>query len=313
MSSPVSGADVVRSGGMDAPPWWPGFRAVAELVRLPAVLSVPGDVLLGAVAAGWPSGRRTAGLVASSTCLYWAGMALNDWADRAVDAEERPERPIPSGRVRPEFALGMAGTLTAAGLALASAGGRRALRVAVPLAAVVWTYDLRAKSTPAGPAVMAAARGLDVLVGAGGSSGAWPAAATVAAHTAVVTGLSRVETTGGARAERAARGALAGTGAVTGLAAVVGLGPGKPAPRAAGRLVGSALLAGYATELGRAQLAAARDPRAATVQRAVGAGVLGLILLEAGLLAGAGAVRLGCGLAALWPLARQLGRRVSPT
>lgn len=313
MSSPVSGADVVRSGGMDAPPWWPGFRAVAELVRLPAVLSVPGDVLLGAVAAGWPSGRRTAGLVASSTCLYWAGMALNDWADRAVDAEERPERPIPSGRVRPEFALGMAGTLTAAGLALASAGGRRALRVAVPLAAVVWTYDLRAKSTPAGPAVMAAARGLDVLVGAGGRSGAWPAAATVAAHTAVVTGLSRVETTGGARAERAARGALAGTGAVTGLAAVVGLGPGKPAPRAAGRLVGSALLAGYATELGRAQLAAARDPRAATVQRAVGAGVLGLILLEAGLLAGAGAVRLGCGLAALWPLARQLGRRVSPT
>jgi 4-hydroxybenzoate polyprenyltransferase len=244
-------------------------------------------------------------------------MALNDWADRAVDAVERPERPIPSGRARPEFALAMAATLTAAGVALASAGGRRALRVAVPLAAVVWAYDLRAKLTPAGPAVMAAARGLDVLVGAGGTAAAWPAAATVAAHTAVVTGLSRVETAGGARAERAARAALAGTGAVTGLAAVVGsggvLGPRTPAPRAASRLAGGALLAGYATELGKAQLAAARDPRPATVQRAVGAGVLGLILLEAGLLAGAGAVRLACGLAALWPLARRLGRRVSPT
>jgi 4-hydroxybenzoate polyprenyltransferase len=29
---------------------------VAELVRLPAALSVPGDVLVGAAAAGWPSG-----------------------------------------------------------------------------------------------------------------------------------------------------------------------------------------------------------------------------------------------------------------
>ncbi len=312
MSSLVPGVDVVRSGATGAP-WWPGWRALAELVRLPAALSVPGDVLVGAAAAGWPSGRRTAGLVASSTCLYWAGMALNDWADSAVDAVERPERPIPSGRVRSEFALGMAGTLTAAGVALASVGGRRALRVAMPLAAVVWAYDLRGKSTPAGPAVMAAARGLDVLVGAGGSSGAWPAAATVAAHTAVVTGLSRAETAGGARAERAARGALAGTGAVTGLAAVVGFGPRRPTPRAPSRLAGAALLAGYATELGRAQLAAVRDPRPATVQRAVAAGVLGLILLQAGLLAAAGAVRLGCGLAALWPLARRLGKRVSPT
>ena len=34
-----------------------------------------------------------------------AGMALNDYADREIDAVERPGRPIPSGRVTPEFAL----------------------------------------------------------------------------------------------------------------------------------------------------------------------------------------------------------------
>ncbi|SCG78005.1 UbiA family prenyltransferase, partial [Micromonospora humi] len=139
---------------------------LAELVRAPAALSVPGDVLAGAAAAG-TLGRRTPALAAASVLLYWAGMAANDWADRRLDATERPERPIPSGRVRPAVALGLAGGLTAAGLAVATAaGGRHAATVALPLAATIWGYDLSAKNTAAGPAVMAACRGLDVLLGA---------------------------------------------------------------------------------------------------------------------------------------------------
>ena len=86
----------------------PTAADLAELVRLPAVLSVPGDVLVGAAASGQVGNvGRTAGLVASSSCLYLAGMALNDYADREVDAVERPGRPIPSGRVSPGFALGV--------------------------------------------------------------------------------------------------------------------------------------------------------------------------------------------------------------
>jgi 4-hydroxybenzoate polyprenyltransferase len=279
---------------------------VAELVRLPAVLSVPGDVLVGAAGAGWPFGRRTGGLVAASGCLYWAGMALNDWADRAEDAVDRPGRPIPSGRVRPGFALGLAGGLTAAGLALAAvSGGRAAVRVAAPLAGTVWAYDLAAKSTPAGPLVMAAARGLDVLLGGAGRPAAWPAAGTVAAHIATVTALSTVETTGGPAAARAARLSLAGTVAVTAA--------GLAAARRRARLPAAGSLASYAVTVGRAQLAAARDPAPAAVQRAVGAGILGLIPLQAGLLAAAGQPRLGGALGTLWPVARRLSRRVSPT
>ena len=57
----------------------PAPADVAELVRLPAVLSVPGDVLVGAAVSGQGRDvRRTAGLVAASSCLYLAGMALND-------------------------------------------------------------------------------------------------------------------------------------------------------------------------------------------------------------------------------------------
>ncbi|MFG1740963.1 SCO3242 family prenyltransferase [Micromonospora chalcea] len=198
---------------------------LAELVRAPAALSVPGDVLSGAAAAG-ALDRRAPALAGASVLLYWAGMAANDWADRRLDAVERPERPIPSGRVRPSVALGVASGLTAAGLAVATAaGGRRAAAVALPLAATIWGYDLRAKNTAAGPAVMAACRGLDVLLGA---SGGWvvralPAALTVAAHTWTVTALSRREVTG---ADRRLPGlTLAGT-ALIALAT-----PARPGPR----------------------------------------------------------------------------------
>ncbi|SDU61628.1 SCO3242 family prenyltransferase [Jiangella alkaliphila] len=175
------------------------LRDVAELVRAPAALTVPGDSLAGAAAAGFPYGVRTAVTPLASACLYWAGMALNDYADRDLDRLERPERPIPSGRVKPAEALAVATGLTAAGLALAAAaGGRRALRVAVPLAATVWAYDFLAKPTPAGPAVMGLARGLDVLLGAGGRerAAALPAL-VVATHTVGVTVLSRGEVHGG--------------------------------------------------------------------------------------------------------------------
>ncbi|MGW1280693.1 UbiA family prenyltransferase [Streptomyces tsukubensis] len=142
------------------------LRAWAELLRVSAVLSVPGDALAGAAARGLRPNRGTLLAVGTSVCLYEAGMALNDWADRDEDAAERPHRPIPSGRISPAAALTAAGVLTATGLALAARAGRPALAVAVPLAATVWAYDLRLKHTRLGPAAMAAARALDLTLGA---------------------------------------------------------------------------------------------------------------------------------------------------
>jgi hypothetical protein len=158
-------------------------------------------------------------------------MALNDWADRAEDAVDRPHRPLPSGRIHPAAALVAAGALTAAGLALAARAGRSSLAVAAPLAVTVWAYDLALKQTPAGPAAMAAARGLDVLLGATTTAGATrdtapapnaplrsavreslPAALTLATHTLAVTAVSRGETQGGSSAAPLA--ALATTGAL---------------------------------------------------------------------------------------------------
>ncbi|MEV5765723.1 SCO3242 family prenyltransferase [Micromonospora sp. NPDC052213] len=300
----------------------PRVTDLVELVRAPAALSVPGDVVAGAAAAG-ALDRRTPALAAASVLLYWAGMAANDWADRRLDAVERPERPIPSGRVAPGTALGLAAGLTAAGVALAAtAGGRRAASVAVPLAAAVWGYDLAAKDTPAGPAVMAACRGLDVLLGATGGRvlRAVPAAVTVAAHTWTVTALSRREVTG-ADAALPLR-TLAGTALVAAGAATVPTGRARPAGRAmprrrrgpAGVEMLPALLAGsYAARYGAAQARVVADPSAARVRAAVGAGITGLPALQGALAARAGAGLLGLAVAAAAPLGRRLARKVSPT
>ncbi|MFJ5549867.1 SCO3242 family prenyltransferase [Streptomyces sp. NPDC093225] len=200
------------------------LRAWAELLRLPAVFTVPGDALAGAAAAGVRPGRRTGLAVAASLCLYEAGMALNDWADRDEDAVARPHRPLPSGRIRPGAALAAAGAFTAAGLALAARAGRPALAVAAPLAVTVWAYDTKLKHTPAGPAAMAAARSLDLLLGAAASAGtvrpALRPAMLLGGHTYAVTQVSRREAEGGSTAAP-----LAALAATTLLAALLGRGP----------------------------------------------------------------------------------------
>ena len=287
----------------------PSLSALVELVRLPAVLSVPGDVVLGAAVTERRDATSTVGLAASSSLLYLAGMALNDYADREVDAHERPHRPIPSGRVRAGTALGVAGGLTAAALALSAlAGGRRSFLVTLTLTGTVWAYDLRLKEGAAAVPAMAAARGLDVLVGA--SSGALrralPSAAMVATHTALVTTLSRMEVDGAdADFVRAVR---AGHLVTAFLAAIGGL-HGDTGGSRSSRLATTGLLAAYALENAQGQTLAAEHPTPANLQKAVGRGVLSLVLLQAALLARARRVGQAAFVAAAWPASRMLARR----
>lgn len=281
---------------------------LAELVRFPAALTVPGDTLAGAAAAGWPHGARTAALPVASAAFYWAGMALNDWADRELDADERPERPIPSGRVSPQEALATAGVLTAAGLACSAIAGRRPLAVGAALAAAVWTYDVVAKPTPLGPLVMASTRVLDVLLGAGGSRAALPAATVVGAHTLAVTALARGEVHG--TTPVIAGGAVTTTALATAAAATLAL---RSSRGPVDALAGAGLALAFAAQVMPAQLGAYRSPDAGAARRATGVGIRAMVPLQASLLAGRGAVVAAAGLLAAVPLARRAARAVSFT
>ncbi|GGZ04589.1 SCO3242 family prenyltransferase [Streptomyces poonensis] len=311
--------------------WWPDPRAWSELLRLPALFTVPGDALAGAAAAGARPNGRTLLAIGSSLCLYEAGMALNDWADRTEDAQDRPHRPLPSGRVRPASALAAAGALTAAGLALAAREGRPALTLAVPLAATVWSYDLALKHTPAGPLAMAAARGLDLLLGAAATTGtARPAlgsALALGTHTLAVTTVSRRETQGGSSA--APLGGLLTTAALSwgltrGLMArrePDGSRLGKSNPNSSTTAhtttlttaLTAAVTATYAVTTARPYAHAALNPSPPLTQRAVGAGIRAMIPLQAALTARAGAPVTALLTAALAPAARRFARKVSVT
>ncbi|MFE7773470.1 SCO3242 family prenyltransferase [Streptomyces sp. NPDC057445] len=306
-------------------------RAWAELLRVSALFTVPGDALAGAASAGLRPNRGTALAVVASLCLYEAGMALNDWADRHEDAIDRPHRPIPSGRVTPSAAFAAASSLTAAGLALAARAGRVPLAVATSLAVMVWSYDLHLKHTPAGPAAMASARALDLLLGAsatrpGALRAALPSAGLLGAHTCAITSVSRHEVQGGSTTAPLAALATALTVAAT----TSRPGPrseGRPAPRSpedagggrrdAGvrrlRATTGLLAATYAHATLTPFLHAALNPSPPLTQRAVGAGIRAMIPLQAALAARTGATGTGLAVLALVPVARRLARKVSPT
>lgn len=148
------------------------LKTLAQLTRFPNVFTAASNIL-GAYLlthtslSDWPTWSA---LVASSCCLYLAGMVLNDVFDVAQDAEERPFRPIPSGRITESGARTLGWGLLAAGVLFAAATSARLqnyapVLVAVLLAVCIWLYDGVLKQTPLAPLVMGLCRFLNVLLG----------------------------------------------------------------------------------------------------------------------------------------------------
>jgi 4-hydroxybenzoate polyprenyltransferase len=240
--------------------------------------------------------------------LYLAGMALNDYADREVDAEERPNRPIPSGRVPAKTALGIGMGLMAAGIATAAAvDGRRGARKASALAGMVCLYDFATKNTSISPLVMGACRTLDVLSGADSACRALPAATVIGAHTVAITSVSRFEAQGGPAS--VGRAALVASGAVSVAALAVNVGTIRRSPIAA--VVSAASIATYAIPFAGAAREAMANPEPRQLQKVVGTGVMGMIPLQGALISGAGRTATGSLVTALWPLAQRFRRKAT--
>ena len=149
-------------------------QLTAELVRLPNLFTAMADVAMGFLFVQprfgrklWmhietmltPLGMWVLGLlVAASSLLYAAGVVLNDVFDVERDRDERPERPLPSGRISLRAArwlgweLLLLGTVAAGCASACSSACRGRPSVAVLLAGCIVLYDAVLKRTLVGPA-----------------------------------------------------------------------------------------------------------------------------------------------------------------
>ena len=271
--------------------------AFAQLLRLPNVFTAFADIALGAAvgasllpSAGGAFWAAIVLLALASGCLYLAGMVWNDIFDRAEDAQARPFRPIPSGRVSLRAAVVLGVFLIALGLAFSSLAGlpgraewtHEPLAYAAAIAVAVLMYDGGLKHTPIGPVAMASCRFLNVLLGM--SVLPDPVLGTdFRIHIAGVVGVYIVGVTWFARTEegRSSRRQLLAAAFVMLLALVLGLILRAKLPPGSGAFLFPYLLVAFGFWIGRPVARAIGSPGPRQVQRAVKRCVLGLVALDA--------------------------------
>jgi 4-hydroxybenzoate polyprenyltransferase len=180
-----------KKGSAKSPPEKPSpLLDYLRLLRIPNVFTAMADVAMGFVFvhplidAQYPGQAVLSGLlergvfpllVLASSLLYLAGMVLNDVYDIEVDRKERPQRPLPSGRIPLETATRLGYGLLLGGVVVGWIAGLlapwegalawRAGLVATLLAGCVLAYDRVLKKTSFGPVGMGGCRFLNVLLG----------------------------------------------------------------------------------------------------------------------------------------------------
>jgi len=150
-------------------------RTLLELGRVSNLPTVFSNVLCGAAL----TGERLRPLplamaLLAGSLFYVGGMFLNDAFDATVDAKERPERPIPSGRATRSSVLGMGFGMLAAGealLAISALSGLAPSGALLPAAGwapatAVIVYDRFHKGLAWSPVVMGLCRAGLYVVGA---------------------------------------------------------------------------------------------------------------------------------------------------
>ena len=280
-----------------------------ELLRLPNLFTAMADVAMGFLFvqvaaegdATWqmrPLDAWVLGLLAvASSLLYAAGVVLNDVADVEVDRQQRPERPIPSGRISLAAASRCGWLLLFAGIAAAwsvagLAGQLRPGLIGLLLAAAVVLYDLGLKRTPLGPVGMGGCRMLNVLLGMSVLAGTFRpehflVAGGIGVYVVGITWLARNETAAGDRRQIFAA-TLVMMAGIALLAWLPDLVSRLPAPKTElvdllrvqpGRWY---LLMGLlGAMIGWRCLYAAAEPGPGRVQMAVTHGIMSLVILDA--------------------------------
>lgn len=138
-----------------------------QLCRAPALFSAWADILVSARMArdDWPPTSTLLWLLVSTSGLYLSGMIFNDIADFREDLAERPNRPLPSGRVSKQTAWLLAIGLMLIGNLAAWQFKPETGWCAAILSVAILVYDFSMRGNFFAFASMGICRGLNLMLG----------------------------------------------------------------------------------------------------------------------------------------------------
>ncbi len=299
------------------------FWAYLQLMRPANIVTAWADILAGFAASGFfllvqlGIGQATLTtlvtlvcLLISTTGLYGGGVVLNDVFDTELDALERPERPIPSGRASRQGATLLGSLLLVAGVVAAAQVSWLSATLATGIAFAALLYDALGKHHPIlGPLNMGVCRGGNLLLGVSAVPAMvgenWFLALLSIIYIAAVTAISQGEVRGGKGS--------------TGIIALLLIGI------VIAGLLGLALLNDYELLAALPFIAlfaiavllpfvkAVREPTPTQIRTAVKAGVLSLIVLDATVAAGFASLPYGLLVLSLLPISMALAQLFAVT
>ncbi|MEH1780515.1 MAG: UbiA-like protein EboC [Nostoc sp.] len=300
------------------------WRGYLELMRPANIVTAWADILVGFAASG--SGVIFAKLIngeasfavliplgwllLATTGLYGGGIVFNDVFDAELDAKERPNRAIPSGRVSRQNAVLWGSILFAIGIIAAFQVSLLSAAIAIFITLSCLLYNSVAKHHPFfGPLNMGLCRGSNLLLGVSvvpeiiGER--WYLALIPVLYIAAITAISQGEVHGGKK--------------ITGVLALLLIAIVLTAVLALGLLGEYTAIAALpfavflAIRILPNFIKAAREPIAENIRNAVKIGVLSLIVLDATVASGFAGLYYGLLVLILLPISMKLAQLFAVT
>ncbi|WP_306297010.1 UbiA-like protein EboC [Nostoc sp. C052] len=301
-----------------------GWRGYLELMRPANIVTAWADILVGFAASGSGiiftkliNGEASfavliplSWLLLATTGLYGGGIVFNDVFDAKLDAKERPNRAIPSGRVSRQNATLLGSILFIIGIIAAFQVSLLSAAIATFITLSCLLYNSLAKHHPFfGPLNMGLCRGSNLLLGVSvvpeiiGER--WYLALIPVLYIAAITAISQGEVHGGKK--------------ITGVLALLLIAIVLTAVLALGLLDEYTAIAALpfavflAIRILPNFIKAAREPIAENIRNAVKIGVLSLIVLDATVASGFAGLYYGLLVLILLPISMKLAQLFAVT
>jgi hypothetical protein len=296
------------------------LRGYLRLMRPANIITAISDILAGVAIAGYYTGYNAGAiqpspvilLVLSTIGLYGGGVVFNDVFDAELDKIERPERPIPSGLIQKQHATLLGSALLLTGIVAAFFVHTSLLPsglIALLIAIAALVYDKWGKHHALlGPLNMGVCRGLNLLLGISIIPVAlyqyWAISLIPVLYIAAITMISRGEVHGGKRGTLYAA-------AVFYLMVIVAI---LLVSFTNKTIVFSSLfLVLFGVMIFMPLRQAIQNPKGALIGKAVKAGVLALILMNAAWAAAFGTLSLALFIVLLLPLSLWMAKAFAVT